>query len=259
MPLPNAHVLCIKWGTKYRAHDVNRLYHMVMRNVQQWSVQFHCFTDDYAGLDAAIITHPLPEIHVADQNDIKYVYRKEVGLCDDDLGGLRGQRVMFLDLDVVVTDSLDPFFAYPHGDEFIIIKDWNTRGNHVGQASCYSWVVGTLGFIKADFESRPKEVVAQYFTASQEYLSAHVIARYGALRFWEESWCRSFKQHALPVWYRRAFTTPKLPEGTRILAFHGDPKMEDALVGRWSSKPVPFFKRFYKTIRPSPWLADYDI
>jgi hypothetical protein len=257
MERPIAHVICIKWGTKYQATDVNRLYAMVMRHVQAWEVRFHCFTDDSQGFHDHIITHPLPEVHLADPNDLKYVYRKEVGLCDDDLGGLRGQRVLFLDLDVVVTGSLDPFFSYPQGEEFVIINDWNTKGNHVGQASCYSWVVGTLGFIKADFESRPKEVVAKYFTASQEYLSAQVIARYGALRFWEDAWCRSFKKHALPVWYLRPFVTPKLPEGTRILAFHGDPKIDDAILGRWSSKPVPLLKRTYKTIRPSVWLRDF--
>ena len=75
-------------------------------------------------------------------------------------------------------------FAYPKSCEFYIINDWNTEGNHVGQASCYSFVVGTLGFIKEAFELNYTEVVETYGTASQEYLSAMVIDQYGKLNFW---------------------------------------------------------------------------
>ena len=42
--------------------------------------------------------------------------------------------------------------SFPQSDDFVIIKDWNSKGNRVGQATCYSWQVGTLGFIKKDFE-----------------------------------------------------------------------------------------------------------
>jgi hypothetical protein len=255
--LPSAHIVTIKWGTKYPARDVNILYAAIARNLTRHTLHFHCFTDNIDGLHPAILTHPLPTIHV-DPADLKYVYRKEVGLCDDDLGGLRGQRVLFFDLDVLITDGLDALLEYPQGDEFVIINDWNSKGSHVGQASCYSWVIGTLGYIKADFESRPKEVVAQYFTASQEYLSAKVIARYGELTFWPEGWCRSFKKHALPPWYLRAFKQPTLPTGCKVLAFHGDPKIEDALHGKWNEeKGIAWYKRFYKTIRPSLWIAEY--
>src|SRR5690606_27235785 len=121
--------------------------------------------------------------HLQNPADLKYVYRKEIGLCDNDLGGLSGQRVLFFDLDVLITDEIDSMIEYAEqlddGNRLVIINDWNTKNNCVGQASCYSWRVGTLGFIKQDFEQRPKEIVARYYTASQEYLSAKVIEKWG--------------------------------------------------------------------------------
>tara|TARA_Y100000034_G_C6853465_1_gene387474 strand:- start:58 stop:873 length:816 start_codon:yes stop_codon:yes gene_type:complete len=251
-----ANVICIKWGNKYDASEVNRLFRMVNAHIKKHNLAFYCFTDDTQGLDKSIITKDLPVLNVAPE-DNRYFYKKEAALCDDNLGGLKGQRVLFLDIDVVITGSLDDFFEYPKGDEFITTNDWNTRDDSVGQASCYSWVVGTIGFVKSDFEAEPKRWIKKYRTASQEYLSYKIIERFGKLNFWPESWVRSFKFHSLPVWYMRPYVTPVLPEDTRVLCFHGDPKVSDAMMGRWSEKKIPPLKRLYKTIRPSPWLKKY--
>ena len=253
--LPIANIICIKWGTKYNSDDVNLLYKMVNKNLKKHTLKFYCFTDDKKGLDKKIIVKPMPVLKVKPE-DNKYAYRKEAGLCDDNLGGLKGKRVLFLDIDMIITGSLDDLIDYPKGDDFVIINDWNTRGNHVGQASCYSWVVGTLGSIKKDFEKEPKKWIKIFYTASQEYLSYKVIEKFGKLNFWPEEWMASFKFSCLPVWFLRPFVTPKLPQKTKVLAFHGQPKLEDALVGRWAEK-IPTWKKIYKTIRPSPWLKKY--
>lgn len=257
MPGEVANVICIKWGDKYHARDVNRLFAMLARNVHRHELRFICFTDDASGLLPEIEARPLPDIGVDDMDGIPPIYRKEVALCDDDLGGLRGQRVFFFDLDVVIIGGVDEMLEYPSADQFVIINDWNTRGDHVGQASCYSWVVGMLGFIREDFISRPREVVREFHTASQAYISHMVREKRGALHFWPERWCCSFKRHILPVWWKRAFIRTVIPDDAKLLVFHGDPKIEDAIAGRWSKKPVPIWKRLYKTIRPSPWIADY--
>ena len=253
MTKDSVNVICIKWGDKYKASDVNLLYNMIKNNVSEHELKFYCFTENKDDIDENVIIKPLPVLNVAPE-DNKYVYRKEVGLCDDDLGGLSGQRVFFLDLDVVITGNLDEFFSYPKNDEFFIINDWNSEGDNVGQASCYSWVVGKLGSIKTDFEKEPKKWLEKFFTASQEYLSYKVIEKYGKLNFWPEEWMSSFKHSCLPVWFLRPLVTPKLPKDTKILAFHGDPKLSDAIEGKWKA---PFWKKFYKTIKPSPWLKKY--
>jgi hypothetical protein len=253
--LPVANVISIKWGIKYTSSDVNMLYAMIKSNIKKHNLNFYCFTDSSEGLNKDIIVKPLPILNVKPE-DNKYYYRKEVGLCDDNLGGLQGQRVLFFDLDVIITDEIDSLFEYPKNDEFVIINDWTTSGNKVGQASCYSWVVGTLGFIKKDFEKEPQKWIKKFYTASQEYLSYKVIERFGKLNFWPEEWMSSFKFSCLPIWFLRPFVTPKLPKNTKVLAFHGNPKVEDAILGRWGGK-VPLYKKFYKTIRPSPWINKY--
>ena len=255
---PIANVICIKWGNRYPAEYVNRLYNMVRRHTT-CDIRFYCFTEITEGLHPDIIVKPLPELNVAPE-DNRYAYRKEAALCQDDLGGLEGERVVFFDLDVVIVDNIDELFAFPQKDDFVIIKDWNTKGNHVGQASCYSWRVGTLGHIKKYFEDHPREVVKQFHTASQEYLSSQVIKTRGSLTFWPEHWFRSFKSHCLPAKVLRCFRPATIPPGAKVIVFHGSPKPEDALVGNWSldkDRPVPFYKRWYKAVRPTPWIAEH--
>jgi len=250
------HVICIKWGTAYSCDYVNRLLSMVKRHTTK-SFLFHCFTDDSNGLDDEVVVHDLPVLHVKPEEN-KYAYRKEAGLCDNNLGGLKGQRVLYFDLDIVIVDNIDGFFDYPEGEDFVIINDWNTRGNHVGQASCYSWVVGTLGFVKEYFEANPVAVVKKYYTASQEFLSDQVIERFGQLKFWPDSWCRSFRFHCLPLGPLRHFFVAKIPAEAKIIVFHGSPNPDEALIGIWpATKKTPFWKRLYKVVRPTPWIAEH--
>lgn len=248
-------VICIRWGGYYGAEYVNRLYNMVMRNTT-YPINFYCFTDAIDGLNENIIVKPLPVMHV---KELKYAYQKEAGLCDDELGGLTGQRVLYFDLDVLIIDNIDCFFEYPEGDKFYIINDWNTEGDNVGQATCYSWVVGTLGYIKKYFEEHSEEVYNKFYTASQEYLSSKVIERYGKLNFWKDSWIKSFRFHCLPtafIPFLRRFKMAKIPDGAKIIAFHGNPKMIDAKDGIWKEKN-PIKKFFYKHLKPVKWVEKY--
>ena len=40
---------------------------------------------------------------------------------------------------------------------------------------------------------------------------------------------------------------------TKIIVVHGNPNPIDAINGVWGA-PVPWFKRFYKTVKPTKWL-----
>lgn len=249
------HIVTIKWGTKYNETDVNRLFFHISKNTSI-PICFHCFTDNPAGLHEKIMTHALPDIKIKPEHK-KYSYIKEAGLCDDNLGNLKGHRVFFFDLDVLICDNLDDLFSYPKNDDFIIINDWNTRGDHVGQASLYSWVVGTFGFVKDYYEENDQAIIDRFYTASQEYLSYMIIQKFGHLNFWPTPWCVSFKQHCLPKWYLRYFIVPKLPNGAKLIAFHGDPKAENALIGRWADGAIPFYKKIYKKNLPAKWLGQF--
>lgn len=257
MIVDKKNVICIKWGYLYSSEDVNILYKSLINNTS-YDINFYCFTDNPENLDKNITTYPIPKLKNIDKVDC-CIYQKEVGLCDNNLGNLNGQRALFLDLDTVIVGNIDCFFELPKNDEFFIIKDWNNNSNNVGQASCYSWVIGTLGFIKDDFEKDYARIYKKYNTASQEYLSKKVIDKYGKLNFWPKEWCKSFKVHCLPnpfVPFSRRFIKAKIPMGAKIICFHGQPKPKFAKEGIWPEKNL--IKKFlYKHLRPVDWLNNY--
>jgi len=254
-------VICIQWGSAYTSEDINKLYSMISQKTTL-PLNFYLFSNEkFDNLADAIIHKPEPSLQIpADKNNLNY--RRTVGFCDKNLGGLAGQRVFSFDLDVVVMSNLDDLFTYPKDEEFYIINDWKTKGNHVGQGTCYSFVVGTLEYIKQDFEANPISVIEKYGTATQQYLSAKIIEKYGKLNFWPEQWFQSFKFHCLPpIFLRRFITAPKPGPETKILAFHGNPNIKDAIAGVWqgsnSAKKQKKWKSIYKAFKPVPWIKEY--
>ncbi len=258
-------IICLKYGTTYGAEYVNKLFGMVMANITV-PFRFYCFTENPDGVDDRVIVKPIPELHDADGKQITGFSRwnKEAGMCDNDLGGydLRGKRVLFLDLDIIITGNIDSFFSYHEkDDDFIIIKDWSKgkKNTRFGQASCYAFKVGTLGDIKEYYEQHAAAMNKKYKTASQEFLSDMIVKKFGALKFWPEDWVKSFKYHCLPINVLRWIKTPTQPRDAKIICFQGYPNPEDALVGRWvpRGQKVPFLKRWYKHVRPTKWIAEY--
>ena len=254
------HVVTTQWGTAYASLDVNNLYSMIKRNTTR-EICFHLFSnEELPGLLPGVSQHPEPDLNVPEKHRNKN-YRKTVGLCDDNLAGLTGERIFVFDLDVLITGNLDELFAYPQGDTFYIINDWNTRGDHVGQGSCYSLVVGTAGFVKDIFEADPMTAINEFGTATQQFLSKVLIEKYDKLTFWPDEWFRSFRFHCLPWGPLRHFITPRKPgPETKMVAFHGQPGLRDAIIGRWAapreSKGGKGWKKLYKTCRPTAWVEE---
>ena len=89
-------VLCIKWGNKFSAGYVNRLYSMVERHLSL-SHRFVCLTEDTTGLNSEIETKPLL------RKDLKHSYTK-FELFEKKLHDITGQ-ILFLDLDVVINNG----------------------------------------------------------------------------------------------------------------------------------------------------------
>ena len=99
-----ATVVCVKHGTKYGAEYVNRLASMVCR----WSsvdVDFFCLTDDPVGLDASVQTLKLPSRNILGQ-DISGWWHK-LSMFREKIEEF-GSHVLYFDLDVVITGSIDP-------------------------------------------------------------------------------------------------------------------------------------------------------
>lgn len=240
-------VLCMKWGTKFPSEHVNKLYRMVSRHLRQ-PFNFVCFTDDSVGLDKGIKALPLPEIEVPAEHQIS-PWRK-LGMFKPGLGGLTGMG-LFLDLDVVIIDDIDCFFSFARPEDFCIIENWTTLGEGTGQSSVYRFKLG--GDYDFIYEAYAKDPLAACKSCDNEqvYLSHQIMSKGKALKFWPETWCRSFKEHCKPKYILSWFIPPRIPDGTKIVVFHGRPTPEDALAGRW-----PGWK-FWHRIRSAKWVGEY--
>lgn len=234
-------VLCMKWGTKYGPHYVDRLYAMVRRHLQG-DFRFVCLTDDSRGIRSEVECLPIPAVPLP-QSGPDRAWRK-LTTFEADLHGLTG-TALFLDLDVVIVDALDPFFEAP--GEFLIIHDWKRPWRITGNSSVYRFELGAHADVVAYFRSHFDEVRTS-FRHEQAFLS-DFLHRQGHLAYWPADWCRSFKYHCVPPFPASWWREPAIPPATRIVIFHGEVNPPDALIGRRN--------RFGRGLRPSPWVAEH--
>jgi hypothetical protein len=233
-------VLCMKWGTKYGAEYVNRLYGMVARHLRG-PFRFVCLTDNSMGVRPEVECMPLPSLNLAPGAERGW---NKLTTFKSDLHGLRG-TALFLDLDVVIVSDITPFFETP--GEFLIIKDWKRPWRITGNSSVYRFTIGAHADVLQYFIENQKAVRDTYRN-EQEYLSRAMKER-GRLSYWPGDWCRSYKYHCITRWPTNFWRTPIIPDGARILIFHGEVNPPDALAGRRN--------RRFRYVKPAPWVADH--
>ncbi|HEY0201038.1 MAG TPA: glycosyltransferase [Burkholderiaceae bacterium] len=236
----------MKWGTKYGPEYVNRLYGMVRRHLQG-DFGFVCLTDDDAGIRPEVQCLPIPPLGLNLAPGERDGAWKKLTTFEADLHGLRG-TALFLDLDVVIVGSLDAFFEQPGA--FLIIRDYQRPwqvGRITGNSSVYRFELGAHADVLAYFRNHMDEVRAG-FRNEQAYLS-DMLHRQGKLAYWPASWCPSFKYSGIPPWPTNYWKEPFVPEGARIVVFHGECNPPDALAGQRN-------KRF-RHIEPARWIARY--
>lgn len=236
-------VVCMKWGNKYDARYVNILRSMVKRNLGL-EHRFVCFTEHPEGIRDDVEVMPLPELQLP--NGIPERCWRKLSLFSRKLGDISG-TTLFLDLDIVILDRLEPFFEIK-GD-FFISHDWKWFGPQsiTGNSSCFRYEFGAHEHIIDNFRENMDQV-RQDHRNEQAYLSA-MMHRAGCLNYWPDTWCRSFKAHCLPKVPVRYFRAPQVPTGTKIVIFHGTPNPPEAV--------QPRFLSLRKCWRASPWIEKY--
>ncbi|RME35550.1 MAG: hypothetical protein D6786_01665 [Gammaproteobacteria bacterium] len=242
-------ILCTKWGDRYGSHYVNALYRGVTRHLQR-PFRFHCCTDDDSGLLPDIKTIPFP-----DNPGIRRGWPDvlvKLMFLQDGFGGLRGPT-LFLDLDVLITGDIDCFFDY-HPGEYCIIHNWVSRRKEllgrrpdVGNSSVFRFDAGHSGLVYETFLRQMHEAEDRSIFNTEQAFLTHAM---GKVHWWPEEWVRSFKRHCRPTFPLNYLLTPRLPEGCRILVFHGRPDPDEALHGFHGRK-------LHHHVRPTPWIADY--
>ena len=224
-------IVCLKWGRAYSAEYVNRLYRGALRHLSP-PFDFVCFTDDPAGLSPPIDARDIDCLSFGGRVDS--VWRK-LSLLHP-AAGLRGD-CLFLDLDVVVLDGLDDFFSLP--GEVRIIRNWIEWRKRIlrprpkiGNSSAFRFRAGAHPDVVLRYLENP-EGAARDFPTEQAFLTSALGAR---VDWWPEEWVRSYKRHCRPWFPLNLFVAPRLPARARILAFHGNPKPEQAIAGFCDAK-----------------------
>ncbi|HSI60397.1 MAG TPA: glycosyltransferase [Ideonella sp.] len=239
---PPVNVICMKWGTLYGPEYVRALHRGVSRHLRR-AHRFVCFTDDATGLGPEIECRPLPVLNLpSGQRDTRWRKLAVFGPRLDDLSG----STLFLDLDLVVVDALDPFFEMPtavSGAVPLIRDDDLFRHKplrrlrperdrflaSVGNSSVFRFEIGAHADLLDEYLDDPVGATQRY-ERSQEFQSA-ALARRGQLAYWPKGWCVSFKNDCVPRHIRSYFGDPTVPAGARIVVFAGNLKMTEVLAG----------------------------
>lgn len=186
-------VACIKVGDKYPPEYVNKLHNMVKRHLYV-DHDFICITDNPEGVECK--TLPVEEDLPGWWSKLTLFRKKAYGL----------ERVLFFDLDVVITGDLIPLAWYT-GD-FAIIKDWNVPTYN---SSVFNLRIGSRVGVWNKF-SKNKERMMKIYPGDQD-----VITQFAKADLWPEGLCTSFKRDPTPSGI--------------VSVFHGDPKPD--VLGGW--------------------------
>ena len=238
-------IICMKWGTRYSSEYVNRLWSMIKRHTSR-DTRLVCYTDDTTDINSEVKCYPLPESCVPDR--VKRQTWEKVCLWYSELEGIEGD-VLFMDLDIVITGSIDVFFDYKPDISFCVIENWTQKGMEIGNTSIFRFRVGSHSYL-ADYMKTNGEDVLSKYRIEQIYISKEI----KEMEFWPREWCASFKHTIMPAWPLNLFMSAQLPNNTKIVCFTGKPDPDEARDGIWKA---PWYKKCYKYVRPTPWIAEH--
>lgn len=241
---PSQTLLCLKWGTRYGSDYVNRTYSMAMRNTSR-PLRVVCFTDDPAGIRPEVDVRPMPPFDLPER--MRFHPFRRMFIFQKEVEGLEG-NVLHLDLDLLITGSLDAFFDYKPELDFVVAENWTQPGQGIGNMSVFRYRVGALTKVWDRFRPDPMAMMDLYRN-SQTFVSRTL----GHVDFFPSEWCLSFKHSLIPAWPLNFFKTPPLPPEARIVAFTGKPDIDEAARGEWPVKGA--WKKLYKHVRPTPWIT----
>jgi hypothetical protein len=225
-------IICIKWGSKYGSECVNRIHTMIARFTTP-PFQLYCFTDDTEGIHSGIECRPLPELGCPPPQSSPGKWRK-TGLWGHTLYDITG-TVLFIDLDSVITGSLDDFFTIGSDEDVFVARNWVKPLQRLGQTSVFRFTIGKHGYLLDQFREDPEGVSSKY-VFEQHFVTKQVK---GGVKFWPNGWVLHFRLHCLGPWWIRFFREAKLPPYAKIVTFPGMPLPEHVVDGKWRADSIP--------------------
>lgn len=211
-------VLCAKWGTKYPAYYVNRLY----AGVAKWLARpfrFVCATNEPEGIRPEVECVALdPNPHVKNRN-WPNIHAK-LTFFRRGFAQLEGPT-LFFDVDVLITGPLDRFFSYRPGD-FCIIHNWVERRKAffrrppIGNSSCFRFDAGTdaaHGVYESFLRDKEDPSLDWYFRKGSQKFQTRAMFERGNVSWWPEEWVCSFKRQCVAALALQPVPRPAPPEG----------------------------------------------
>ena len=182
--------------------------------------QFICFTDNITGINPKIITAPLRDKNIEGWwNKIAILGSPTV------LSG----TALFLDLDLVIFESIDKFFTYAPG-KFCIIRDFNRhikKDIKLMNSSVFRFELGSHIPLYEEF-LKNHDIFKRKYHGDQDFMTAFIKEH----EFWPDAWVQSYK------WEMRnksdltqtktglnfyKIAEPKILPDACVAAFHGKP------------------------------------
>ena len=246
-------VACIKWGAKFSHEHVNRLYAGVARNLPP-PFRFICVTDDPSGIRPEVEVIPLEDEPFSDtvRTLLSTSKRKgafgKVSLFKPSLFP-SGGRVLGFDLDVVITGPLKDLFEV-HPGKVCMRHDWlaKRRGRPDGHGSVFRFDPHLHCFLYEEFAASPGDWMRKSKFSEQKYTSMVAQGR-GAFAYFPPHWIASFKRDSMRPFPLNHLLVPRQPPEARVVCFHGNPKIEEAIEG-FRSGPL-------RSTLPCDWLKSH--
>ena len=164
------------------------------------------------------------------------------------LAGMEGP-VLGFDIDVVITGPLDDLFDFAPG-KVCMRRDWleARRRRPGGHGSVFRYDPALHGYLYHKFAADPDGCALESNGSEQKYTSITALTR-GDLEYFPPRWIASFKRNAIPIPPLNFFFEPRLPRDTRVMCFHGRPKIEEATEG--------YREEWFHAALPARWLENY--
>ncbi len=236
-------VVCMKWGKKYDCEYVNKLYRMCLRNTTV-KFRFICYTDDASGIDERVEIKSLPEMNLPSGPERGWL---KLSMFKRDLD-IPQARTLFLDLDTVIVGNIDEYFTVD-GDLVLVKHRRPSKKQGIGMTSVFRFEPHTHPEVYENFVSNIDKVKASY-RHEQAYLCGFSSER-GFLSLFPAIWNPSFKHNCMRFFLMGLFFEPILPEGAKMIIFHGNPTPAMAMRGE-----IKGWRKFVRFLKTPKWLID---
>jgi hypothetical protein len=216
---------CVIHSDGYSWDYVDRLYHMLARNLSQ-PIRFHVYTEADRSVPSHMIKHELAEWSGIAGPRQSWWYKMQ--LFDNQL--FLGQ-LLYFDLDVVVTGNLDWITQLPQRS-FWAIHDfrrlWKKSSRTINSSVMY-FNTEEYHYIWQKFQQQPIGNIINSYKGDQDFITEAVDPRH--LRYFDLEKILSWRWQIINKGTRQRLPAASVknsnitvPDTASVLVFHGSPK-----------------------------------